>query len=782
MASSTLLQKICGMLVAGTAVVATGWLLYDEQRNPAHSLSKTWSTSDNQTLRSRDKGTAQTPTVANTGSNKRKSIVAEAQECFKRAKRAHHKDQTNYTLHYQGEDTELEIAGVVLSPSDVEPSTLGPVETITTNTKTDLATIGESSKDGRYGADHCADTAADNGFGEGQVQTGKVDDMQVDIEDECSELQDTESTIDEEEEKEEGEENEEGANDEEDRFKLFRPVMAALNLTKLEQLTLLLRLHHLQRQSNHPLDLSSMLNFSCEVVKTPMHGACNLAYKLNFSDGETWIARIPGHGTRFGELDARKMDAEYQTMRHIKANTSIPIPEVFHWDTSCISVGAPFALMSFVHGRALSEVWDMGLTDAQRLSILSDVAQCMVQFSRLSFNQKGMLASDQCGNVEGIGPEIQLEPLDDMPWHKTYAQGPYNTMTEALVDSMAEAETEDLHIRGRADVRLVRLVLDSIPEYLINDTQFAIAPSEIGYQNVFVDPVDYHITGFIDFDGVGTEGSCSGYARYPSWITCDWDPILYDYDTEAIEQGEECFDQSPETLSRYRRHYAAAFEKLATELNVDGYDTRMTKLSHIMEGFLIALTVCESRPLAVKKLLDHAFNGRTPFTQDEYANDLEAGATSEKDALIKEAFATMWHTEWEAEKSPKTEDDCELSDPDSLVTVATADSVSDTSSDMSSQEGEQIEGLDLTSTSQEEEQYPQVLSLQDHGHSTPSKHRQSLQVFGRSMPADLESSKGGNSSKASKPQHQRKTWDEELREMLAQLDSDRITSKKATSV
>lgn len=606
-------------------------------------------------------------------SNKRKSIAPEAQECSRHVERVRYEHETDIISSDHENNVELEESKIDGSHLDINLPTPGSAEASTIDYGKELATKDERSKGAHDAPDQYVENTADKGSKNDRIQSDNVDDMQSDIEDNDSEQQDTETGTD-----EDGED--------EDDLELFRPVMAALNLSRVEQFALLLRLHQMQCQSDNPFILTSMLDFSCKVAQEPMSGAFNLAYQLTFSDGVVWIARIPGHGTRdrFGDLDAKKMDAEYQTMRHIKANTSVPIPEVFHWETSCKSIGAPFALMSFVHGQALSEVWDMKLSEQQRLNILSNVAQAMVQFSKLSFDQKGMLAFDHDGNVEGVGQEIQMEPQNFMPWYETKAQGPYDTMTEALADSMAEAETEDLHIHQRSDVRLLRLALDSIPEYLIHESRFTVTPCDLSYQNVFVDPVDHRITGLIDWDSVGTEGSCSGYARYPSWITRDWDPIMYDYNAEALERGEESFDQSPETLSKYRQHYAAAFEKVASELKVDGYDPRMTRLSHIMEAFLNALTNCTSRPLVMEKLLDHAFKGKVPFTKMEYANDFEAGDTSEKDALVEGAFATMWHTEWE--ESSNTGNDCKLSDTKSLTKVAAANRGSNASSNMSKQE------------------------------------------------------------------------------------------------
>ena len=465
---------------------------------------------------------------------------------------------------------------------------------------------------------------------------------------------------------------------EDDLLEQFRPVIGKVNFRKLEQSALVLRLHLLQSQSDVPIAFTDLLKISCTIAQEPMAGAYNLAYAITFSDGVTWIARIPGHGTpsRFRELDARKLDIEYQTMRYIKANTTIPIPEVFHWETSCKRVGAPFALMSWVPGKALYGVWDERLDDQQRFEVLSSLAGYMSQFQKLSFNQLGMLDFDESGQVKGVGAQILLLPHNFVAWHHTKAVPTSTKAGEVFEDLLREAEEEDMDPRHRANVCLMQLAVASIPAYLINEQRFALTPIDFNYQNILVDS-ENKITGLIDWDGVQTGSSCAGYARYPSWITRDWDPAMYDYD-EATGTGAE---ESPQKLSTYRQYYAAEFHKHAA--NFDGYDPRMTTVSHIMEALCIALTVPMARSPIIEKLLDHAFNGTSPFTRMQYANAFVAGTTIEKDALIKEAFATMWHAEWE---SPPDGDKghCELSDTGSTVAVVTTDSDSDGNSDMNS--------------------------------------------------------------------------------------------------
>ena len=60
------------------------------------------------------------------------------------------------------------------------------------------------------------------------------------------------------------------------------------------------------------------------IIPAPLKDSYNVVYAIEFSDGVRWVARTTEKGTGFEELDIKKMDTDFQTMRFIKACTSIP--------------------------------------------------------------------------------------------------------------------------------------------------------------------------------------------------------------------------------------------------------------------------------------------------------------------------------------------------------------------------------------------------------------------------------------------------------------------------
>ena len=392
-------------------------------------------------------------------------------------------------------------------------------------------------------------------------------------------------------------------------------------------------------------------DLSCCISPKALMGSYNIVYVINFSDGVTWVARIPGKGLEFEELDLKKMETDYQTMRYIKTHTSIPLPEVFCWKTSKELVGAPFGLMSFMEGSQLSDRWfdQSWVTEEKRLKVLSGIATAMSELGKYPFEAIGALEFDSEGTVTGVGGMVWSNEQDNQAifstngagWGVTKISGPYESAKDYLFDDLREEYPSK---RAKSAHEVMRLAIESIPDYMDSKHHYPLSPMDFNYQNIFVDD-DANVVGFIDWDNVHTNPSAMGFARYPSWITRDWDPVNYDYS----EDEESPYESSPEELSRYRRHYAAAFESLA----IPNYDPLHTRLSHIMEAISIAAmdNVCQGSILA--RLLEHA---NCPFQLFDYANAYEKDATSRMDEVIREAFRNMWHAEWETSQETDRKD------------------------------------------------------------------------------------------------------------------------------
>jgi hypothetical protein len=221
-------------------------------------------------------------------------------------------------------------------------------------------------------------------------------------------------------------------------------------------------------------------------------------------------------------------------------------------------------------------------------------------------------------------------------WGTAPLCGSFKSTKEYLL-AMLEFEKEEKFTD--AEFCLLRQASSSIPPFLDTAPAVSLGHPDCNYQNIFTSD-EGEITGIIDWDGTRTLPRALSFARYPSWITKDWDPAKYGYDEP------DCRDEdSPAQLLSYRRKYAASMEKF--HLPEENYSVHDTTLSQILEAVEIAVedTVC--RPWILKRLLEFAFDGKVPFTIEQFYDAWlegkpEVGAWIEG---VRRAFAQMWHGE-----------------------------------------------------------------------------------------------------------------------------------------
>ena len=376
---------------------------------------------------------------------------------------------------------------------------------------------------------------------------------------------------------------------------------------------------------------------TCAIDENPLSGTFNLVYKVVFSDGVHWALRIPGYGN-YGEKEYMdKMNSEYNTMRYIRSKTSIPMPEIYFWDASDEELGTAYAFMEWIEGKSLEECWfePEWRSEERRLNVLTSIANHMAQLHTLEFDQIGTLRFTDKGDVSHVDAFMIVRGWE-APWEFIQSVGPFAKSKDALLDDWRQEPGE----RKSASLSVLRQAIHSIPDFMFNDGKYPLSVSDFNPQNILVNKKG-QIVSFIDWDGVATEPACMGSARLPTWITRDWDPACYAWEPEGQDLEKYKEEDSPETLLRYRRHYANAFAKAAQGQH--GYDDRQTSLSHIVEAISIAIGSTVSRGEIVSRLLDHAFSGKTPFTLFDYANAYENGTSeAQYDGKIKAAFEKMW--------------------------------------------------------------------------------------------------------------------------------------------
>jgi len=260
------------------------------------------------------------------------------------------------------------------------------------------------------------------------------------------------------------------------------------------------------------------------------------------------------------------------------------------------------------------------------------------------FDKIGTLVFEDQGPTPKVEKWIRLETdidkiMDDGEvWGELVCSGSFNTTKDWLSSMLGEPEEVPKETEyTKAYHWLLEAAIQSIPAFLDRPSDFALGHPDFNCQNVLVND-DGDITGIIDWDGVRTSPRPLAFARYTSWNTRNWDPVEYGY---GEENGEE--EDSPAQLLSYRNAYAAAFEN--SRLPDETYSIDDTKLSQILEAIEIAVDYTICRPWILIKLLNFAYDVKSPFTLNEFTEAWLEGQAGGWEAEIKERFGHMWHQE-----------------------------------------------------------------------------------------------------------------------------------------
>lgn len=153
---------------------------------------------------------------------------------------------------------------------------------------------------------------------------------------------------------------------------------------------------------------------TCSISPQFTFGTENLVRELVFVDGIVWIARLG----LFYEHPAI-ISNDVVTMRYVKKLTTIPIPEVYHYDTDENNpVGCQYILMEAVSGCAAADSPHgvlLNLPNDKIDKVCAQLADIILQLSRLEFPEIGSLQQAENGDVY-IGNSYPVyKRLDTLP-------------------------------------------------------------------------------------------------------------------------------------------------------------------------------------------------------------------------------------------------------------------------------------------------------------------------------------------------------------------------------
>jgi hypothetical protein len=369
---------------------------------------------------------------------------------------------------------------------------------------------------------------------------------------------------------------------------------------------------------------TTSLTIPCSVDPVPKTGSFNVVWFVDFADGVRWVLRTPI--AEWSPTLEKHLRSDIVGMQFIQSSTTIPIPHIH--DFSVVPdnpIGRPYMLMERVTGTQLCKLWfdPAWFTEERCKSVFKSLISFMSQLQAFEFPAIGSLDFDPKSHSHIVAP--LLPSFEDITNGHLTSRGPYNTVHAYLLGEI----TRQLHSAPTTDhkvsLALLRIFAGTLPDETLDGPPFVLSMPDFNYQNVFVD-VDGNVTGLIDWDGIVVGPRQGGYARYPLWITRDWDPLMCGYrgieDDESHVQREsggedecptttpatpqihprhELQEDPPSTLQAFREEYLTAFT------HADPTSARFTHHSHVFEALEIAIASVYYRGHIVDKLARYVF-------------------------------------------------------------------------------------------------------------------------------------------------------------------------------
>lgn len=331
-------------------------------------------------------------------------------------------------------------------------------------------------------------------------------------------------------------------------------------------------------------------------------GCSNVVFIVQFDrpDNDTPFniaIRVPkmDKGVALRPHAAKSMKSQATTLRHILENTNIPVPEIYHLDVTAENeISMPYMAMSFLGGQPLYKFWaGEGLTPSDReqlrLKCLASLAHVMAQFSTMSFDMHGSLAENKSGSTS-VGPLYETDPCANCPVclkekgiPDLKVRGPYASALKELKADYKESLgrlTNPQEPREKGLLRIMERLLLCLGKLDASLKGYVLCPPYLDRQNILVGD-DGTVTGLVDWDEVETAPRWHGYARFPMFLTRDWEAYgVIDWD----EPKHARFDKDSARLEAYRAYYNM---EMTRALDGKG-DSALTQRSHLVHAIWVA--------------------------------------------------------------------------------------------------------------------------------------------------------------------------------------------------
>jgi aminoglycoside phosphotransferase (APT) family kinase protein len=155
-------------------------------------------------------------------------------------------------------------------------------------------------------------------------------------------------------------------------------------------------------------DAAALLDF-----KELTEGYFNAAYYLKLNDGRAYVLKIaPPASARILRYERNIMRAEVEVMRLVGSSTSMPVPEVYVYDTSKAHLTSDYFIMAYVPGTPLHTL-RASLTDAENAAIDRTLGGYLREMNALHNTTFGYYVGAQFATWRTAFPAMLRGVLDD---------------------------------------------------------------------------------------------------------------------------------------------------------------------------------------------------------------------------------------------------------------------------------------------------------------------------------------------------------------------------------
>ncbi|KAF1973624.1 hypothetical protein BU23DRAFT_598779 [Bimuria novae-zelandiae CBS 107.79] len=315
-----------------------------------------------------------------------------------------------------------------------------------------------------------------------------------------------------------------------------------------------------------------------------------------------WYAiKVPLQGTPelWKEADALELRSEVFMMKYLRKHTSIPIMEVFKFETTLDnSIGAPYMIQAGAKGipaqqcfLALDDDYEIdrvanehpsAALEKRRRTFLRDLASKMAELRKFEFNKSGMFYFEDDSDMEDAKPPT-VGPYFELLF-STEARPAYSSTREFLGEKIQQwTADQEKHIEDKypedsptklqkimqlkgavAFLDCALLEFPGLPHPEEEDEEtFVLNHPDLDFQNILVHPKSGLILSIIDWQGIRAVPRPIGYSSLPLFLRKDWEPN-YDLDIQL----------PPWILDKYRDMYTDFMKEALGPDNDDAAYTR----------------------------------------------------------------------------------------------------------------------------------------------------------------------------------------------------------------